>query len=84
MCASCKKSGQWDKLQSFLATNKGAKKWKTFLNKQEGLTELENLKEILTNISNTTKPLMCLEGSELRDILKNFSLPVSMKYVFFI
>lgn len=74
MCSSCKKSGQWDMIQSFLASNKKTKKWKTFQNNQEA--ELEHLKEILVDINNSTKELKKLENSDLSDILRKFSLPV--------
>lgn len=74
MCSSCKKSGQWDMLQSFLTTNKGTKKWKLM---QMTFPELESLNEGLRNVINTTSQLKSFLSSEQKDILKKFQLPVS-------
>lgn len=77
MCSSCKKSGQWDTLQSFLTSNKGTKKWKTMQHMTNEFPELEYLKQTLININNKTKSLSTLPESDLCEILKKFELPVS-------
>lgn len=77
MCSSCKKMGQWDKLNSFLTANKQSKKWKTIMSLQAEFREQELLKETLIAINNTTTQLKNLEDNDVSDILMRFKISVS-------
>lgn len=80
MCSCCKKSGNWDTLNSFLNSNKPVKKLKQKdqVVEQVASQELETLTNVLTQIGDTTIQIHSLMENEVTDILRHFNFPVSI------
>lgn len=74
LCACCNYLGQWDKLSNFIAS----KKSKNDTEKSDIRNSTNAVKTVLEKIRETTYHLKTLPESTFHDILKDFTLPVSI------
>ncbi|CAH1099974.1 unnamed protein product, partial [Psylliodes chrysocephalus] len=79
MCSACKKTGQWNILESSL-NNKKSKK--ASLQENETENESEKIQRFLNEIQSTTSYLKALDEETLNKMLHKFRLPVLPKPIF--
>lgn len=69
ICACCKRIGQWDQFEGFLA----AKRTK----KDDAGKEAQQINELVSDVQKNTISVASLKKEVLSDVLKTFQLPVS-------
>ncbi|CAG9822315.1 unnamed protein product, partial [Phaedon cochleariae] len=72
MCAACKKTGQWNELES--SFNRRTKKIRA--KDEEAVSEIDKLKQALDNIRSITRDIKSLDEESFQNVLKKFRLPV--------
>lgn len=76
MCMYCKRTGQWNDLENFIKKDKSKERSDAIK-----AVERERLKESLREIRKNTYELNNISQEDLSDIIQNFKLPVTLKYL---
>lgn len=76
LCSYCQYMGQWHQFEKYLSAKKSKDTQPNIL--REG--DLKSVKDAFKKITENTNQLKLLDEESLKNVLKNFSLPVSFTF----